>query len=153
MKNIIMALTLLITFSSAYAESFVKEDCGRVSWSIEINKSSNGTIKIYRNSQSIKGIHQVTNDMHDVIYGLSLLTSLGHIATESTTFENTDERSSDTVSDVIKNKLISELSKLKVAVHNSELNLDNINCHEKGYLKKTLKCSALYKSTLLVDFK
>lgn len=147
----LLALALSFSFAS-YAGTFVKEDTGNVSWIVNVNKNQDGTVTISRNGQTLR-MSSLSNEDQIRIINKMAGPSLGQIAEEKVVFETTDERTQQTVSDLIIKKLTEELSVLPVEVKSSELEFQYLNCQATGFYKKQLVCSARYKNQLTVDLK
>lgn len=150
MKNLVIQLALIT--SSAYAGSFVKIDKGNVSWSLNV-KSKKGQITLTRYSTGTEGKDLSTDEQIKITNTIGWYSGLGTIANEQSSFENSDERSQETVSSLIKQKMLNDLARLNIELKNSEINIENLNCKESGFIKKTLNCTAQYESKLDVELK
>lgn len=147
-----LCLMIALLSSSAFAGSIIKSDSGSASWSMNI-KNKVGVVKLTRNSTGYKGIDLSTEEKIRVSNILGWFSDLGILKEEAVTFENADERSQETVSNLIKNTLISELSKIDSEIKEADIKFDNLNCQEKGFFKKQLICSADYESRMNIELK
>lgn len=151
MLKISSAFLLLTLSLSTFAGTFVQEDEGSAQWTLQI-KSREGQLTVNRSG---KGIHSkdLTYKEQRSISDLVWLSSLGTIINSTQKFELTDERSQETVIEQIKLRIAQELPLDRFNVLSSEVVLSNLNCEEKGFLKKRLECSAQFKAETEVSLK
>ena len=146
MKILLIALTLMS--STVFAGSYVKLDEGNVSWSVSV-KDKKGSMKLKKTLRGFKNINLTENEMDAIRdYQGRAKASLSQ---RSISFQNSDERSQESISNVIKMKMIDELAGLDVNVGNSEISFSNLNCEEKGSFNRKLTCTAQFESKIEVD--
>lgn len=151
MKTLIALLALSLSLTS-FAGTFLKEDAGKVSWVIKIDKEQKGTISVSRTSQTIKGENLSDEERMKASFLINF-SGLGTVAEEELKFETTDARSIETVTAFIKNKMTAELANLPGEVIDALVTYEYLSCQETGFFKKQLVCSARYESRLTVEMK
>lgn len=138
--------------STAFAGSFLKIDKGTASWNLDVSKKT-GTISLTRYSAGTEGKNLTSDEQTKLFHALGWSSGLGTISNLAVSFENTDERSQETVIELIKEKMIGEMNKLKTEVKVADINIKNLVCEESGFIKKKLSCHGEYVSKLDVEFK
>lgn len=151
MKTLITLLALSFSLSG-FAGTFLKEDAGKVSWVVKIDKEQKGTVSVSRTSQTIKG-EGLSDEERMKASTLIGFSGLGTVAQEELKFETTDARSIETVTAFIIKKMSDELANFPGQVIDALVTYEFLTCQETGFFKKQLVCSARYESSLTVEMK
>lgn len=152
MKKFICALALLTSVSS-FAGTFVKEDLGFAVWSVKVNKTLDGYINVNRHSQTIETAELSSGERKLMSSHFNQATFYGNIGNDPVKFENSDERSQESAVEFIKKKLVSELSVVSVEVLSHDFEFKELNCRERGLIKRELICSGKFISRITAEFK
>lgn len=153
MKKFICALALITCVSSSFAGTFVKEDLGFAVWEVKVNKTRDGHINVNRHSQTIETDELNSEERGHIASRFGWMATLGNIGNDPLKFENSDDRSQESAAEFIKKKLVSELGDLSVEVVGHDFAFNELNCRERGLIKRELICSGKYTSRMTVEIK
>ncbi len=147
-----MRLLLFLAFLSlsAFAEPVIKKDYGTATWSVNIHNKL-GNIVLSRFNTEVKSYKQDTKKLIHLNNVLKRLSRKANGDVISFTFAHTDERSQESVVKLIDTSMVSEMKVINFELKNTKIELQNLSCAEKGFLKKRLECSAIYVAEIEGD--
>lgn len=146
-KLFILALISTVSFST-FATTFTKTESGSVSWDLNI-KSKQGSIIAYSDSSGYRQQGEVSNYDQRIISNLPLY--FGRSINKAVSFELSDERSQESVQELIASEMLVDLKGLNIRVLSKNIVLRNANCIEHGFIKKELSCGAKFKAEILIE--
>lgn len=147
-----IALSSFVTFSS-FAGSFAKIDTGMVSWNAE-GREKVGTLNVSRVESKLELNNVTAFELLRLTLSNVWSLPVGKIITSEIKLATMDERSSEIVGGVIKEKSIAEMKSIVpgTEIVDTQVELENVVCVEKGFFKKTLSCQANYTNSMQVQF-
>lgn len=151
MKTLII-IALLAISASAFA-SLTKTDSGYVSWTVKINKKKEGVLTYSRMSIQVAGHASASQEEQRIALRLGWNSGVGGRQEYAMKFENTDERSQESVEEKIKEIMAKDIADAPVTGEEAEVKIKNLSCEESGFLKKKLTCSAQFEHVQVLNLK
>lgn len=154
MKIAILGIFITSLFSfSAMAAPFVVEKVGKITWTVKDDECNSSTLDISQFQKKLypEDKNLVGGPSNSSIMRLLLKIPSSGLSTQDVTFDYSEKGSKEQVQDIISMALVNEMHGLDIEAKSVSLDLESVDCQEKGLFKRELVCSAYYTGKVFID--